>query len=159
MPSHQPVRTAAGHAEPGRAHRHPRSAGPAGPGAPPARDSVRLLVVEDDPDLRDLVVAVLADEGYDVLAASDGAQALERVGTYRPAVILLDMQMPRVDGPTFARRYRALPGPHAPIIVLTANEPIDVWVARVGAAAGIGKPFNLEALTETVLTCADAHDH
>ena len=79
-----------------------------------------VLVVDDDPDVRDTVVLALEDEGFAVLEAAHGAAALEVVAHAEPAVILLDMRMPVVDGWEFARRYRELPVPHAPIVVLSA---------------------------------------
>jgi len=79
-----------------------------------------ILIVDDDPDIRSFVEQVLADEGYAVATAGDGLSALETATGRSPQLILLDMRMPGMDGWTFAETYRAQPGPHAPIVVMTA---------------------------------------
>ena len=120
--------------------------------APP----LQVLVVDDDAELRDLVTIALLDEGYQVVSASNGAAALGRVETYRPDVILLDVDMPVMDGPTFAERYHALPGPHAPIVVFSAGGNAHRWVQRIKAAAGIDKPVDLWSLADLLRSCAGA---
>ena len=109
-----------------------------------------VLVVDDDPELRHVLADLLGDEGYDVVTASDGQAALERVRERPPAVILLDYQMPRCDGPQFATAYRQLPEPHAPIVLLTAAASARQRAAEIGADAFIGKPFDLRALYAVV---------
>lgn len=113
----------------------------------------RVLVVDDDADIRDLVSLALLDEGYEVVAAANGAQALERVRGCFPDVILLDMQMPEMDGPTFARRYREEPGPHAPIVVFTAAGRAGEWANALQAAAIVEKPFDLDTLPRVLASC------
>jgi CheY-like chemotaxis protein len=82
----------------------------------------RLLVVDDDPDVTDMVRQLLADEPYEVDSAADGQEALEAIARAAPAVILLDLLMPRMDGFQVIQhlqqdpRYRAIP-----VIVLTAK--------------------------------------
>jgi two-component system, chemotaxis family, chemotaxis protein CheY len=80
----------------------------------------RVLVVDDDPDIGEFVSLALADEGYDVTTALNGRAALGRAEERPPDLIVLDMRMPVMDGWEFARTYRERPGPHAPILVLTA---------------------------------------
>jgi two-component system chemotaxis response regulator CheY len=109
-----------------------------------------ILVVDDDPAIRHVITETLLDEGYDVVAAPDGQVALERAHDHPPAVILLDYQMPGLDGQRFATAYRQLPGPHAPIILLTAAVSARQRAAEVGADAFLGKPFDLDALVEVV---------
>src|SRR5579884_4262761 len=70
-----------------------------------------ILIVDDDPFIRDVVQAILESEGYPVATAEDGAVALRLVAASRPGLVLLDVDMPVVDGPTFARAYRAMEGP------------------------------------------------
>jgi CheY-like chemotaxis protein len=115
---------------------------------------LQVLVVEDDSELRDLVTLALLDEGYQVVSASHGAEALERVQAYRPDVILLDLHMPIMDGPTFAERYHALPGPHAPIVVFTAGGQAHRWAERIRAAAYVDKPADLWSLADVLRSCA-----
>lgn len=122
---------------------------------PPPR---RVLVVDDDPDIRGLVGGTLLEEGYEVVTASDGLVALERVRDYPPDVILLDMNMPRMNGWEFADAYRQLPGRHAPIIVFTAG-PAAVTCARdIAAADFLGKPFDLDRLAALVHHAVRAQD-
>jgi CheY-like chemotaxis protein len=78
----------------------------------------QLLVVDDDEGVREFMAMALASVGYEVVSAPDAAAALELLATSQPAVILLDMLMPNVDGWEFARLYEQRPGPHAPIIAL-----------------------------------------
>jgi two-component system, chemotaxis family, chemotaxis protein CheY len=121
--------------------------------AVPAGGSGTILVVDDDETLRWVLFWVLTDEGYSVMEAPDGAVALARVHEATPSLILLDMRMPVLDGWEFARRYRALPGPHAPIICVTAAasaEDVATRAAQIGAAASLSKPFNLDELLALV---------
>ena len=105
-----------------------------------------VLVVDDDEGIRDLIAMALSSVGYEVASAPDGAAALELLTTSRPAVILLDMLMPNMDGWEFARRYAQRPGPHAPIIVLTAARDAKGRAAEIKADAWLAKPFQLDAL-------------
>ncbi|MDQ3809156.1 MAG: response regulator [Chloroflexota bacterium] len=111
-----------------------------------ARAGMRVLVVDDDQNLRELLAMALLEEGYQVSSAADGAAALAQVRDYQPDVILLDMQMPVMDGPTFAERYHQLPGPHAPIVVFTAAGCARGWASNLPAAAFLDKPFDLPAV-------------
>jgi CheY-like chemotaxis protein len=108
--------------------------------------SQQVLVVDDDEGIRELVAMALCCAGYEVISAPDGAAALELLATSRPAVILLDMLMPHVDGWEFARLYEQRPGPHAPIIVLTAARDAQARAAEIKANAWLAKPFHLDAL-------------
>jgi CheY-like chemotaxis protein len=106
----------------------------------------QVLVVDDDEGIRELVAMALSSAGYDVMSAPDGAAALELLATSQPAVILLDMLMPKVDGWEFARLYEQRPGPHAPIIVLTAARDAQARAAEIKADAWLAKPFHLDEL-------------
>jgi two-component system chemotaxis response regulator CheY len=110
----------------------------------------RVLVVDDDESIGEFVSMALADEGYDVVTALDGAAALEVVELRRPDVILLDMRMPIMDGWEFARRYRQTAGPHAPIIVVTAARDADDRAAQIEADGVLAKPFDLDDLLDVV---------
>ena len=114
------------------------------------REGGPVLVVDDDPGLRDLINWGLSDLGYRVATAENGAAALEAIRQDPPCIILLDMRMPVMDGWSFARQYRALPGPHAPIVVITAARDAAVWAGQVSAAGYLGKPFELDELIRTV---------
>ena len=111
---------------------------------------VRVLVVDDDPDIGEFVSLALSDQGYDVETARNGADALERIGEHPPDLILLDMRMPVMDGWEFARRYRERPGFHAPIAVFTAARDAEERASEIAADASIAKPFGLDELIALV---------
>jgi CheY-like chemotaxis protein len=106
----------------------------------------RVLVVEDDEDIRSFVSLVLRDAGYSVLEAANGLEALERVEQEPPGAILLDMKMPIMDGWAFAARYRASSPDLAPIIVMTAAHEASARAREVEASDVLGKPFDIEDL-------------
>jgi CheY-like chemotaxis protein len=106
----------------------------------------QVLVIDDDEGIRELVSMALSAIGYAVVSVGDGAAALERLATVQPAVILLDMRMPTMDGWTFAQAYDHLPEPRAPVIVMTAARVAAAWAAEINAAAYLAKPFHLADL-------------
>ena len=85
--------------------------------------AARVLVVDDDPAIRSLLDALLTDEGHEVRTAANGAAALEVLRTYTAQVILLDIDMPVMDGTAFAQRYReeCAPCDQVPIIVISTS--------------------------------------
>ena len=108
----------------------------------------RILVVEDDADIRTALCAVLAEEGYAVASAADGREALAvlRAGPL-PRVILLDLMMPVMAGADFRAAQLAEPSLAAiPIVLLTADPRIDEASQALGAAASFAKPFELRRL-------------
>lgn len=109
-----------------------------------------ILVVDDDPFIRDVLAELLAEEGYPVSTADDGAEALRFVSGIQPSLILLDMDMPVVDGREFAQRYRRMPGPHAPVVVLTAASDARGAAAEIGAQGHLAKPFQVAALLQLI---------
>jgi two-component system, chemotaxis family, chemotaxis protein CheY len=78
--------------------------------------------------------------------AADGAAALDLIGTSRPDVIPLDMLMPLMDGWEFAHRDHQTPGPHVPIVVVTAARDAAARASQINAATSPAKPFRLDAL-------------
>lgn len=111
----------------------------------------QVLVVDDDETIRNLVVLTLGDEGYEVATAANGRAALdflEHHGT--PALILLDMRMPIMNGWEFASHYRARPGPHAPIVTFTAAVDAADRAKEINADHALPKPFDIEELIDTV---------
>jgi DNA-binding response OmpR family regulator len=109
-----------------------------------------LLLVEDELDLLDLEREALTDKGYRVVTAQNGAEALERIRDEVPALILLDMRMPVMDGWTFARLVRENYGRQIPIAVVTAAEDSKLRADEIGADADLGKPFEMRELYELV---------
>ncbi|MEW5854574.1 MAG: response regulator [Myxococcota bacterium] len=109
-----------------------------------------VLVVDDDVDLRDCVALCLASAGFQVRSAGDGTEALQHLAESPPALIMLDMRMPRMDGRAFARELQVRHGPVAPIVVMTAAENAGAAAAEIGAAGVLGKPFDVDELLQTV---------
>lgn len=103
----------------------------------------RVLVVEDDPALRELVVTRLTIAGYDVHEARDGEHALQRIADLRPAALVLDINMPKMDGFAVLETLKARGPNKLRIMVLTArNQPDDVRRAiALGAHDYLAKPF------------------
>jgi CheY-like chemotaxis protein len=116
-----------------------------------------ILVIEDDPDMRGLLVLMLEDRGHHVVAASDGREGLDVLRHERPDLILLDMKMPVMDGWEFARRYREAEPDPSPIVVMTAAEDPRQRAEEVGAAGWLGKPVELDLLYDTIDQIARPH--
>lgn len=111
----------------------------------------QILVVDDDETIRTLVVLTLRDEGFDVATAANGRAALEYLAQGgAPALILLDMRMPVMNGWDFAAAYRARPGPHAPIVTFTAAVDAGDRAKEIAAEYALPKPFELTELIDTV---------
>jgi CheY-like chemotaxis protein len=108
-----------------------------------------VLVVDDDTSILDTVSAILTGEGYDVVSAATGQEALDAVARKRPVVILLDMRMPVMDGWAVARALHSQ-GISVPIVVMTAAESAKRWADEVGAEGYLAKPFGLDELLTTV---------
>ena len=106
----------------------------------------RVLVVDDDESIRNIVTLFLTDEGYEVLAVAHGQAALDALNRFTPDVILLDLRMPVMDGWEFARLYHTLPPPHAPIVAFAAALNVVQDSAGLDAAGILAKPFDLEEL-------------
>jgi CheY-like chemotaxis protein len=108
-----------------------------------------VLVVDDDTSILDTVTSILSGEGYDVVSAASGQEALDAVALKQPLLILLDMRMPIMDGWAVARALRAQ-GNSVPIIVMTAAESAKRWADEVGAEGYLAKPFGLDELLTIV---------
>ncbi|MGF1430021.1 response regulator transcription factor [Kitasatospora sp. LaBMicrA B282] len=108
----------------------------------------KVLVVDDDPEVRAAVEDGLAIEGYRVRGAGDGLAALTEVAGWQPDAMVLDLLMPVLDGLAVCRRLRAL-GDRIPILVLTARDSVSDRVDGLDAGADdyLVKPFALDELT------------
>ena len=114
----------------------------------------KVMVVDDEPSIRDLIVAVLEDEGYDVVAATNGRRALELMPSERPDLVIMDIMMPEMDGREAYRRLRDLPDlAQTPVVLMSAATA----PGRLGprAAAFLPKPFDLDHLLTTVARVLD----
>jgi phosphate regulon transcriptional regulator PhoB len=115
--------------------------------------STRVLIVEDEPDIRELVVHHLKRDGYQVTAASSGEEALRQVQAAPPDLVLLDLMMPVMDGLEVCRRLRQDPATAMlPIVMLTAKgDEVDrVLGLEIGADDYIVKPFSPKELLARV---------
>ena len=115
--------------------------------------SSRVLIVEDEPDIRELVVHHLKRDGYLVSAASSGEEALRQVQAAAPDLVLLDLMMPEMDGLEVCRRLRQDPATVSlPIVMLTAKgDEVDrVLGLEIGADDYIVKPFSPKELLARV---------
>ena len=132
-------------------HRSPYQPGvqPRGAATDPLKSTCRILVVDDEATIRDVISDALQLEGYPVATASNGIEALEVVGREPPSIVLLDMRMPQMDGWAFARELQAR-GLTVPIIVLTAAHSAKRWADEIGAPAYLAKPFDLNDLLALV---------
>jgi len=118
------------------------------PGARLARPLV--LVVDDDPDILDAICDILEGEGYRVARARHGLEALAAVDREPPAVILLDLMMPVMDGLAFAHALRARERDGGVPIVVISADGNPQKVAAVGAKGFLAKPFDIDALLAQV---------
>jgi CheY-like chemotaxis protein len=118
----------------------------------------RIVIADDDPDILSLVQIVLRGAGHEVVAAHDGAEALERVLAERPALVVLDVMMPGLDGLEVTRRLRATEGFETlPVLLLTARvADADLQAGEAAGATGyLRKPFSPQELRERVAAALD----
>ncbi|MDQ3096941.1 MAG: response regulator transcription factor [Chloroflexota bacterium] len=120
-----------------------------------------VLVVEDDPDLGDAIVMYFKEEGLDAKLARDGDQAMRMVDDHSPAVMVLDLMMPRRDGFSVLRELRADGRINSiPVIVVTAIFGLSerLYATELGAADYVTKPFELDELVSRVRSLLPARD-
>jgi DNA-binding response OmpR family regulator len=108
---------------------------------------VRVLVVEDDEEIAQVLQRSLRMDGYDVKIAGDGVRALEEAHAYLPDVVVLDLGLPRLDGIDVAKRLRE-DGDDVPILILTARDALESRVEGldIGADDYLVKPFERQEL-------------
>jgi two-component system, OmpR family, response regulator MprA len=118
---------------------------------------MRLLIVEDEPAVRDALVRALETEGYELALAEDGAQALATMAQNGADAIVLDVMLPGIDGLEVARRLR-VDRNAVPILMLTARGAVGDRVAGLDAGADdyLVKPFALEELSPAFERCCAA---
>jgi len=114
---------------------------------------IQILYVEDEPDIRTVTEFALEDEGFELTSCASGHEALAKAPVLKPDLILLDVMMPEIDGPTTLRKLRQLPHlANTPVIFMTAKVQtfeVDQYMA-IGALGVIGKPFDAMTLAEDI---------
>ena len=113
--------------------------------APARGDGQRILVVDDESRIAELLSTTLELAGYQVGTAATGGEALDRVGRERPDLVILDVMLPDLDGFTVCRRLVAADEDHPPVLFLTARDSLDSLVTGLGIGANdyVTKPFRI----------------
>jgi len=122
----------------------------------------KILVVDDEPDIVKLVTLKLANEGFRVIGAGDGEEALKKVEEGKPDLIILDISMPKMDGWEVCEKIKAKPeSKDIPIIMLTALGYIseEFKGLRLGAVKYIKKPFDADELINVVYQVIEQKKH
>ena len=119
---------------------------------------IKILVVDDEAEIRSLLAAVLQNKGYEVVTAENGAVALEAVPRDRPAVILMDLSMPRMNGMDALPEIKRLDA-EVPVIICTAHADLATAVRamKLGAYDYLTKPFDVELLILTLERAVERH--
>ena len=114
----------------------------------------RILLIEDDRDVRSALAVVLADDGFQVVTAPNGFDALASLEGHRPDVVILDWMMPVVDGANFVRALRTEYHLATPVLVITAGRVSREEALSAGADGYLQKPFDLSELLARVRALA-----
>ncbi len=110
-----------------------------------------VLVVDDEPVLRDLVAGILQPAGYEVMTAANGLEAVEVIRRKRPSLVLMDLMMPGLDGPGAIKAIRSDPEiADISIIAMSAGRNLWQMVDKLDVDSIIGKPFDIDALLAEV---------
>jgi len=119
-----------------------------------------ILIVDDDPAIRDVVSDILEMSDYCVKTACNGAEALDRIRVDRPSAVLLDLMMPVMDGWEFLREYRAAANlAPVPVVIMSAAQDASQAVDQLGAQAFLAKPFEIETILAIVGRIATDASH
>lgn len=115
-------------------------------------DEVRVVVVDDHPDAADMLAAALEVEGYKVRSCGGGVQALALIAEFRPQLVLLDVDMPGMDGSELTRRLRELYGDEIVLLAISGRDPDDERVGRTFEQVDhyFRKPVDLAVLRKII---------
>lgn len=114
------------------------------------QQTLLVLVVDDDAMIRSLLQSLLVSEGYSVVTAADGVEGLAALRGRRPALILLDMMMPRMDGQAFLRALAGDGYDDVPVVLLSATLGLRESARSLGVIDFLPKPFDLDDLVAKV---------
>jgi CheY-like chemotaxis protein len=116
-----------------------------------------VLIVEDDPDTREMLATLLASEGFHAVVAEDGLEALHVLRTVQhqtpdtPCLVLLDLRMPRLGGHEFRRAQLADPiVARVPVAIMSGAADAEEWARQLGAVATLTKPIDFDILLDVV---------
>ena len=120
--------------------------------------AARILVVDDESEIRGLLKEILADEGYEVDVAADAAEARVRRAQHDPDLVLLDIWMPDTDGITLLREWSQASGANCPVVMMSGHGTVETAVeaTRLGAFDFVEKPLSLAKLLRTVERALDS---
>ena len=123
--------------------------------------SPRILIVDDEADIRSLLREILSEEGYDVEVAADAQQARASRARQSPDLVLLDIWMPDTDGITLLREWSHTPNADCPVVMMSGHGTVETAVeaTRLGAFDFVEKPLSLAKLLRTVERALDAGRH
>ncbi len=110
-----------------------------------------ILVADDEPTIRELLHAVLTDEGFEVVLATNGQQALDSIESARPDIVLMDVMMPVLDGRAAVRQIATLPDGLRPRVVMM-SAAMSASRDEPHVSLFLAKPFDLDQLIEAVET-------
>jgi len=119
-----------------------------------------ILIVDDDPAIRDVVSDILEMSDYCVKTACNGAEALARIRDDRPSAVLLDLMMPVMNGWEFLREYKVVAAvAPVPVVIMSAAQDASQAVDELGAQAFLAKPFEIETILAIVGRLATDASH
>ncbi len=123
--------------------------------------SPRILIVDDEADIRSLLREILSEEGYEVEVAADAQQARASRARQNPDLVLLDIWMPDTDGITLLREWSHIPSADCPVVMMSGHGTVETAVeaTRLGAFDFVEKPLSLAKLLRTVERALDAGRH
>lgn len=114
-----------------------------------------VLIVDDDAQLQRTMQWLLEDEGLKVETASNGEEALAMVREHRPALVILDLNLPTLDGEGVMEGLRVIHGTTIPVIVVSSDGLIDQRARGMGASSWLSKPFEIDELVAAVWGALD----
>lgn len=117
--------------------------------SPPALDGKPVLIVDDDDELRVTMADLVREEGWAVIEASNGDEALALAAQVSPGLIILDHRMPRRTGAEVYQSLRQM-GVSAPVILVTAAQDVSRLAASLGVRCFLAKPFGLDRLISMI---------
>ncbi len=120
-----------------------------------------ILIIDDEPDIRDLISDILADEGYSVSTAENGDTARQQLGQQKPDLVLLDIWMPDIDGISLLKSWRDAGTLQFPVVMMSGHGTIETAIeaTKIGAKDFVEKPISLAKLLQTIEQTLTQHNN